>query len=366
MSGPYANYSGKGSVEAARMAAEDFGGAVLGRPIEVVVADHQNKPDVASSIARQWYAQGVNVILDVPLSSAGLAVQEVARNAKRVVLFSNAAAASLNGSACSPYGVQWSWDTYALTKGVADALVRTGAKTWFFLTSDYATGHAMQADLTRFVTAAGGTVVGAVRHPVGNKDFASFLLQAQSSGADVIALANAGEDTTNAIKQAGEFGLTESGQRLAVLFMAITQMPGLGSEAAKGLAVSTAFVWDRTPQTTEWSRRFFARTGAMPSDGQVSVYPSLSHYLKAAAAARTDDADAVMAMLRELPVNDVFASGGRVTRNGQMVHDMYLVEGKAPADMQEAWDYQRVIRTVPGAEAFRPLSESECPLVASR
>ncbi len=364
LSGAYSDYSGKGSVAAARMAVEDFGGQLFGRPIEIVMADHLNKADLGAAIARKWYEnEGVDVIVDVPLSSVALAVQEVSRQLKKVVLYSAAGVSTLNGKACSPYGIQWSFDSYALTKGVATAFVKTGARKWYFLTSDYATGHAMQNDLTAFVIAAGGTVVGSVRHPVGASDFGSFLLQAQGSGADVIALANGGEDTTNSLKQGFEFGITQAGQRFAVLFMALTQMHSIGVDKLQGTVVSTSFVWNRDPSTREWSQRFFQKVQAMPSDTQAGVYSSVLHYLKAVQAAESRSADVVVAKMRALPVEDVYAHGGKVQENGAMIHDMYLVEVKPAAEIKEPWDYVKIIRTIPADEAFRPLAESECPLV---
>lgn len=364
MSGPYANYTGKGSVEAARMAVEDFGGTVLGRPIEVAFADHQNKPDIGSSIARRWYEnEGVSAILDIPVSSIGLAVQEIARQNRKAVLFSASAASTITGASCSPYGIQWTFDTYSLTKGVAESTVKDGAKKWFFITSDNAAGHALEKDLTRFVAAAGGAVVGSVRHAVGISDFSSFLLQAQGSKADVIALANGGEDTINSIKQANEFGITTAGQRLAVLVMAVTQMHSIGLKQLQGTVLTTAFVWNRNQQSREWSERFFKRVNAMPAETQAGVYSSLTHYLKAVKAAGTLDTDAVLKKMRELPVDDFFSKGGRVREDGMMVHDMYLVQVKTQAESKGPWDYQKVLRTIPASEAFRPLSESDCPLV---
>lgn len=364
LSGPYASYSGKGSVEAARLAIENYGGKVLGRPVILVAADHQNKPDVAGAIAREWYDRGgVDVILDVALSSAGLAVQEVSRNAREIVLLSSSGSSLITETSCSPYSAQWTFDTYALSKGVSETLVKSGAATWFFITGDFAYGHSLEAELTGFATAAGGQVVGRVSHPVGSPDYASFLLQAQSSHADVIALATSGEDLVNAIKQASEFGVTGHQQRLAVPLISVPQLHALGAESIQGVVASTAFVWNRTPETTAWSQRFFKTVGAMPADTQAANYSSLLHYLKAVDAAGTTDADAVMAKMRALPVNDMFAEHGELRLNGAMVHDMFLVESKSQAEMTALWDYVKVLRVIPGAEAFRKLSESGRPLV---
>lgn len=363
LSGPYASYSGKGSVEAARLAIEDHGGKVLGRPIELIFADHQNKPDIASAIARQWYGRdGVDVILDVALSSAGLAVQDVSRNVKKIVLLSTSASSRITGAACSQYSAQWTFDTYALSKGVSEALVKEGAATWFFITGDYAFGHSLEAELTGFVTAAGGKVLGGVRHPVGSADFASYLLAAQASRAEVIALATSGEDLINTIKQASEFGVTGGSQRLAVPLISVPQLHALGTKSIQGVVASNAFVWNRTPETTAWSQRFFKTVGAMPADTQAANYSSLLHYLRAVDAVGTADADTVMAKMRETPVVDMFAGRGELRLNGAMVHDIYLVQAKAQAEMTGPWDYVKVLRTVAGSEAFRKLSDTECPL----
>lgn len=364
ISGPYANYSGMGSVEATKLAVEDFGSEVLGRKIRVIFADHQNKPDLAASIARQWYdADGVEVILDVTFSSAALAVQEVSRQAKKIVLLSTAAAAVINGKSCSPYSAQWTFDSYSLAKGVAAALVKGGAKKWFFITADYAYGHSVQADLTKFAAEAGGSVVGSVLHPVGTKDFASYLLKAKSSGADVIVLGNAGEDLNNTIKQSSEFGIASGGQKLAVPLISVPQLHALGIDAIQGVVATNAFVWNRNDETTAWSRRFYQRLNAMPADSQAGNYSSALHYLKAVKAVGSTDADAVMAKMRATPVDDMFSKGGELRINGQMAHEMYLVQAKPKPQMAEPWDYVKILRAIPAAEAFRPLQESECPLV---
>ncbi len=363
MSGDNSSFGGKGSVVAAEMAAEDFGGAVLGEKIRIVSADHQNKPDVGSAIARRWYdTEGVELIVDVPVSSVGLAVQEAARQARRIVINSGSSTSRLVEDACSPYGAQWTYDGYALAKGVASTLVSTGARRWFMITSDYAGGLSVEAELEKFLKAAGGEVVGRTRHPVCTTDYSSYLLQAQASGADIIGVANFSADTVNTLKQAQEFGITAGGQRLAVFFMSAPQIHAAGPDTFKGLVFTTAYVWNRNDETRAWSRRFFARHRAMPSDFQASVYSAVLQYLKAVRAAGSREADAVMKKLHEMPVDDQFDRGGTVRLNGAHVHDLYLVQVKASSEQSEPWDDMRIIRTIPAAEAFRPLVESACPL----
>jgi len=364
MSGPVASYSGRGSVVAARLAIEDFGGKALGETIELIFADHQNKPDVASAIARRWYeTEGVDVILDVAVSSAGLAVMEVSRAAKKPVLLSTSASSAINGKACSPFAAQWPFDTYALSKGVVQALVKEGAKKWFFVTSDYAFGHSLEADMTAFLKESGGQVVGGVRHPVGAKDFASYLLQAQASGADVVALANSGEDLNNSIKQANEFGISSGGQRIAVPLISLPQLHALGVDAIQNVVTTNGFVWNRNATTTAWSERFYKDMNTMPADTQAANYSSLLHYLKAVKDVGSTDGEAVMAQMRKTPVNDMFATAGELRVNGTMAHEIYLVQTNGAAQMKHPWDYVRVLRSIPGDEAFRPLAQSECPLV---
>ena len=363
MSGDNSSFGGKGSVVAAEMAAEDFGGAILGEKIKVISANHQNKPDVGSAIARRWYdSEGVELIVDIPVSSIGLAVQEVARQAKRIVLNSGSSTSRLVEEACSPYGAQWTYDGYALAKGVASTLVRTGAKKWFMITSDYAGGLSVEAELEKFLKAAGGEVVGRTRHPVGTTDYSSYLLEAKASGADIIGVANFSADTINTLKQAQEFGITAGGQRLAVFFMSAPQIHAAEPDTFKGLVFTTSYVWNRNDETRAWSKRFFARHRAMPSDFQASVYSAVLQYLKAVKAAGTRDADAVMRKLHEMPVDDQFDHGGVLQPNGAHVHDLYLVQVKPTAEQSEPWDEMKVIRTIPAEEAFRPLAESACPL----
>ncbi|MCG8360316.1 MAG: ABC transporter substrate-binding protein [Kiloniellales bacterium] len=364
LSGPISNFSGPGSVAAAQLAVEDFGPTVLGRTIEVISADHQIKPDIAAGIARKWYEDdGVEVILDVAASSAALAVMEISRDLRKPVLLATAASSSINGVNCSPYAAQWAFDTYALSNGVAQALVAEGAKTWFFITSDYVFGHDLERDLTSFIEKAGGSVVGNAVHPVGNTDFASLLLSGQASGADVIVMANSGEDLTNAIKQSQEFGIASQGQRIAVPLISVPQLRALGPDTIQGVVATNGFVWNMDDETRSFSDRFEAITGTRPADTQAANYSALLHYLRAVEKVGSTDADAVMAAMREMPIQDAFSRNGTLLSNGSMVHDIYLVEAKSPDEMGDDWDLVEVVRTIPGAEAFRPISESECSLV---
>ena len=366
-SGPYADLAGKGSVTAAQMAADDFGGKVLGKPIQIVTADHQNKPDIASNIANQWIdTDNVDVISDVPTSSVALAIQEITKNKNRIHINSGAASSDLTGKACSPTGIHYAYDTYALAKGTGGTLVKQGGDSWFFITADYAFGHALERDTTAAVTAAGGKVVGAVRHPFpGTTDFSSFLLQAQSSGAKVVGFANAGADTINSIKQAGEFGLVAGGQKLAGLLVFLTDVHSLGLKTAQGLVITDGWYWDRDDETRAWAKKFAEKNGGkMPTMVQASVYSSTMHYLKAVDAAKTDEAKAVVAKMRELPINDFFAKNGKIREDGRMVHDMLLVQVKKPEESKAPWDYLKILSVIPGDEAFRPMkAEFGCSLV---
>ncbi|MGQ7790946.1 ABC transporter substrate-binding protein [Faunimonas sp. B44] len=364
-SGVYADLSGEGSVVAARMAVEDFDAAGKGINVTIVSADHQNKPDIASNVARQWIDQdGVDVIVDVPTSSAALAVNEVVREKNKVFLNSGAAASDLTGSKCSPNLVHWTYDTWALAHGTGGAMVEQGGDSWFFVTADYAFGHALERDTAAVVEEKGGKVLGAVRHPFPGQDFSSFLLQAQASGAKVIGLANAGGDTINAIKQASEFGITQAGQSLAGLLIFLTDVHALGLETAQGLVLTEAFYWDLNDQTREWSKRFAAaHDGDMPTMVQAGVYAAVLHYLKAVEAAQSDEAGAVMAKMKEMPTEDPLFGKGEVRQDGRHVHDMYLFQVKKPEESQGAWDYYNVLATIPADQAFRPLADGGCPLV---
>jgi len=363
-SGNFSSLSGTGSVLAAEMAVADYGGMVAGKPIQVINADHQNKTDVGLQIARRWFdVDGVDAIVDVPNSAIVLGVQDIAKERNRVLLVSGGGTADLTGKACSPVGIHWTWDTYSFAVGSARALLEQGNDTWFFLTADFAFGAAMQRDATKVIEAGGGKVLGAVKHPLQSADFSSFLLQAQNSGAKIVALANGGSDTINSIKQAAEFGLTERGQKLAALAIYITDVHAIGLKGAQGLVLTTAFYWDRDDETRAWSRRFFARHGAMPTQAQAGVYSAVMHYLKAIAATGTDEARAVVMRMKAIPVDDFFARGGTIRADGRMVHDMYLAQVKKPDESHYAWDYYKILHTIPGDQAFRPLGESECPLV---
>ncbi|HXP31632.1 MAG TPA: ABC transporter substrate-binding protein [Stellaceae bacterium] len=364
MSSLYADLAGPGSVWAAQMAVKDFGGKVAGKPVEVISGDHLNKPDVGSSIARQWFDDnGVDAIVDVPTSSVALAVQNVAKERGKVFLMSGPASSDLTGKACSPTGVHWTYDTYALAHGTGGALVKQGGDTWFFITADYAFGHALEHDTTAVVLAAGGKVLGSVNVPLNTADFSSYLLQAQQSKAKVIGLANAGGDTDNSIKQAGEFGIVAAGQRLAGLLVFVTDVNSLGLKAAQGLVLTESFYWDQDDATRAWSKRFIDQFHRPPSMVQAGVYGAVTHYLKAIEAAKTDDGAKVVAEMRALPINDFMTKNGKLREDGRVMRDMYLFEVKTPAESKYQFDYYKQLATIPADQAFRPLSESECPLV---
>lgn len=365
-SGVYSDAGGEGSVMAARMAVEEFGGKVNGIPVEIVSADHQNKPDVGSALARAWFdKEGVDAIADLPTSSVALAVQEVAREKGRITLISGAAATTLTGKACSPTGFMWTYDTHAFSVGTARAVLEEGGKSWFFVSADYAFGHAMEKDAALEIEARGGKVVGRIRHPLNASDFSSFLLQAQASRAQVIGLANAGGDTINSIKQAAEFNITGTGQRVVPMVVFINDVHSLGLKYAQGLTFTAAFYWDRTPETRKWAAEFEKRMKKKPSGPQAGAYSAVRHYLLAVQKAGTDDSTTVAKTMRQLPVNDMFASNGRILRNGRMVHDMYLVQVKAPAESKGAWDYYKILRVIPGETAFLSEKESGCALVSN-
>jgi len=365
MSGLYSDITGEGSVTAARMAIEDFGGKVLRRPIELVYADHQNKADIAASKAREWFDTAkVDALMDVAASAPALAVVEVARQKNRIAVFNGPGSVRLTNEACSPVTVHWAYDTYALANVTGKAVVKNGGDTWFFLTADYAFGHSLEKDTAEVVRAEGGKVLGAARHPLNASDFSSFLVQAQASGAKVIGLANAGGDFIGAVRAASEFGITKGGkQRLAGLLVYINDIHSLGLKTTQGLLLTEAFYWDLNDDTRKWSRRFFERMRKMPNMSQAGVYSATLHYLKAVQATGTDESGAVMAKMREMPVNDFFARNGRIRPDGRMVHDMYLFEVKAPEASKSPWDYYELRGTVPADQAFQPLAKSACPLV---
>lgn len=363
MSSLYADQAGLGSVEAARMAIEDAGGKIGDRPIELVSADHQHKTDVASTIVRHWIdVDGVDVIADMPNSAVALAVQQIVRDKNKIALYATAATTELTGKQCSPNGIQWVYDAYSNAAGLAKALVAQGDKSWYFMTVDYALGISLQNEASKAITALGGTVVGSVRHPLNNSDFSSFLLQAQASNAKVIAFANAGSDTINSVKQAAEFGLARDHVIVAPLVY-ISDIHSMGLPVAQGLTFVEGFYWDLNDDTREWSKRFFERRKAMPTMTHAGVYSAVSHYLKAVKAAGTSDSQAVLAKMREMPVDDFFSRGGTIRKDGRMVHDMLLVQVKTPAESKYPWDYYKVLARIPGDQAFRPIQESECPLV---
>ena len=368
MSGLYADVSGPGAVTAAKMAIEDFGAAKKGMKVEVVSADHQNKPDVGSTIARTWYdVDKVDAIFDVPTSSVALAINQITKDKGKAFINSGAATSDLTGKACSPNTVHWTYDTWMLANGTGSAIVKTGGDTWFFLTADYAFGHALERDTTAAVTKAGGKVLGGVRTPFPGTDFSSFLLQAQSSKAKVVGLANAGGDTINSIKQASEFGITKGGQSLAGMLMFITDVHSLGLNTAQGLIFTTSFYWDLNDQTRAWAKRFAAANGGKyPTMVQAGVYASVLHYLKAVDAGKTDDGTKVVAKMKELPTDDPLFGKGTIRADGRKIHPAYLVEVKKPAESKAPYDYLKVRTTIPADQAFRPLDQGECPLVAKK
>jgi branched-chain amino acid transport system substrate-binding protein len=364
MSGLYADITGPGSEAAARMAVEDFGGEVLGRKVEIVVADHLNKADVSASLARDMLDnQGVEMIFDVAASATALAAGEIAKARNKLIIFNGPASVALTNEACGPYTVHYTYDTYGQANVTGLAAVKSGLDTWFFLTADYAFGQALEKDTTNVVVKNGGKVLGSVRHPLNTSDFSSFLLQAQASKAKVIGLANAGGDTINAIKQAAEFGLMKGGQKASPLLVFISDIDSIGLDIAQNLLLSEGFYWDLNDETRAFSKRFTERRKRPPTTAQAGVYSSVLHYLKAVKAAGTTDAAAVIKVMKETPINDMFAKNGRIREDGRMVHDMYLFEVKKPSDSKGRWDYYKLIGTVSGNEAFQPLEQSRCPLV---
>ncbi|UGY13277.1 ABC transporter substrate-binding protein [Bradyrhizobium septentrionale] len=363
MSSLYADNGGLGSVVAAQMAVDDLKGNVLGRPIEIVAGDHQNKADIGSAIARRWLEnENVEAILDVPNSAVALAVQGITRDKKKLFLATGAATSRLTGDECSQTGIHWTYDTYALSQGTTRAISRLGAKSWFFLSADYSLGAQLEADSRKVIDATGGKVVGAVKHPINTPDFSSFLLQAQASKADVIALADAGGDFINAVKQAGEFGVTR-GQKLAGLIVFIADIHSLGLQNAQGLMLSSAFYWDLNEETRAWSKRFIEKTKKVPTMIHAGTYGAVMHYLKAVEATGTLDGPTVAAKMRELPVNDFMTRNGKIRQDGRLVRDMYLFRVKAPEESKYQFDYYQLLATIPGDEAFRPTEDGGCPFV---
>ena len=363
-SGLYADLGGPGSVTAARMAVEDAGGSVLGKPIEIVFADHQNKADVGVAVARRWFEdENVDMAIGFDNSAVALAVEQLAASHNKIAIAGAVGSNAFTGKNCTANEASWIYDSYALTTSLAKSIVAEGRDTWFFITVDYAFGHSMEADATAAVRAAGGKVLGSVRHPLNTSDFSSYLLQAQASGAKVVAFANGGGDMVNAVKQANEFGLTKK-QSIVTLLVFISDVHSMSLQSAQGLKFVTGFYWDRDDESRAWSKRFFDRHGRMPTMAQASVYSAIHHYIAAVAAAGTDEAKAVMAKMRALPVHDFYVKGGHLREDGRLVHDMYFAQVKTPSESSGPWDYYKLLGVISGDQAFRPLAEADCPLVA--
>ncbi len=364
MSGQYKDGNGPGSVIAAQMAAEEIGGVVAGRKIEIISGDHQNKPDIASSIVREWIDnQHVDVVAEGVNSAVALAIMNVTAERNKPFLISGAGSSDITGKNCTPTSIHWTYDTYASSNATAKAIVKRGGKSWFFLTADYAFGHALERDASKMVVAAGGKVLGSVRHPFGTADMSSFLLQAQAAKPDIVGLANAGADFRTAVAQADEFGVRSGGAQIVALQVTLTDVPALGLEHAHDLLFTDSFYWDRTPETRAFAQAFFKRHGAMPTSYQAGVNSALRHYFKAVAATNSTDTATVIKWMRDNPVNDFFARGGKVRADGRMVHDMYLMRIKKPEESRSKWDLYEYLDTVPGDQAFRPMSEGGCPYV---
>jgi len=365
MSGTYRDLSGPGGLEALKMAVEDFGGTVDGRKIVLFNADDLNKPDVGANTVRQWIDErNVDMVTGLVASSVVLAASKVVEQGGKLALISGAAASSLTNEHCSPNHIHWTYDNFALANGTANAVLKDGGKSWYILTADYAFGHSMEADIKKVVQAEGGSVVGAVRHPFPSSDFSSYILQAQGSGADVVALANAGADTVNSLKTASEFGVTQSGQRLAGMVVFLNDIHAMGLEVTQGLMLTTGWYWDMNEETRAWAERYQKRVGSKPTMVHAGIYSATTHYLNAVKQTGSDDTATVRAQMAKTPVNDMFAKNGRIREDGRMVHDMYLVKVKTPAESKGEWDLYQMVRTIPGDEAFRPLAESQCKLVA--
>ena len=363
MNGPASTPTGQGSVTAAQMAVDDFGGKVLGAPISVVVGDHQLKPDIGAAIARRWYdTEQVDLIVDVPVSAVGLAVQNIANEKKKLLIVHSTGAAGFHGKSCSPYAIQWVFDTHALAVGTAQEVVKRGGNSWFFITDDYAFGHSLEHDASEVVTKLGGKVLGSVRPPFATPDLSSFILQAQASKAKVIGIAGGPPNNTNEVKTAAEFGVMKGGQQMAALLALITDVHSLGLQSAQGLLLTTSFYWDMDDQTRAWSKRYFAKMNRMPTMWQAGVYSSVMHYLQAIKDAGTDDPLKVTAKMREKPINDFFARNGRLREDNLMVHDLWLVQVKKPDESKYPWDYYKVLTRIPGDQAFGPPNPA-CPMV---
>ena len=363
-SGVYYANGGPGAVVAVQMAVKDFGGKVLGKPVEVVSADYQNKVDIALTRAREWIDRdNVDMIIESTDSAAAIALQKLGAQKKKVMIFAGSATTALTNNECTPYGIHYVYDTYALATGTGRAVMDSGGDSWYFITADYAFGSALERDTTKVIQEKGGKVLGTVKHPLSASDFSSFLLQAQASKAKVIGFANAGKDTQNAVRQAAEFGLAKSGQKLATLLIFDTDLKGMGLQVAQGLLFTTGYYWDMNDETRAWSNRFYDIHKAMPTMIQAGMYSATMHYLKAVQAANSDDADTVMPKMKATPINDFFAKGGKIREDGRMVHDMYLAEAKKPAESKGEWDLLKIVKTIPGDQAYMPISDSTCPLL---
>uniref|UniRef100_E6VHX1 ABC transporter substrate-binding protein n=1 Tax=Rhodopseudomonas palustris (strain DX-1) TaxID=652103 RepID=E6VHX1_RHOPX len=363
MNGPASTPTGQGSVTAAQMAVEDFGGTVLGKPIQVIVGDHQLKPDIGATLARRWYdVEQVDLILDVPVSAVGLAVQNIANEKKRLFITQSTGAADFHGKFCSPYAMQWVFDTHALAVGTAQEVVKRGGDTWFFITDDYAFGQSLEKDAAAMVTKSGGKVLGSVRPPFATSDVSSFVLQAQASKAKIIGIAAGPPNNVNEIKTGGEFGIFKGGQQMAALLALITDVHSLGLPTAQGLLLTTSFYWDMDDNTRAWSKRYFAKMDRMPTMWQAGVYSATLHYLQAIKDAGTDDPLKVAAKMRDKPVNDFFARGGKLREDSLMVHDLMLVQVKTPEESKYPWDYYKILTKISGEDAFGP-PDPACPLV---
>lgn len=363
-SGVYSANGGPGGVIAVQMAVKDFGSKVLGKPIEVVSADYQNKVDIALTKAREWIdRENVDMIIESTDSASAIALQKLGAQKKKVMIFAGSATTALTNNECSPYGIHYVYDTYALATGTGRAVLDSGGDSWYFITADYAFGSALQRDTTKVILEKGGKVLGSVKHPLSANDFSSFLLQAQASKAKVVGFANAGKDTQNAIRQAAEFGLAKSGQKLATLLIFDTDLKGMGLPVAQGLLFTTGYYWDMNDETRAWSKRFYDLHKSMPTMIQAGMYSATMHYLNAVQASNSDDAGAVMPKMKATPINDFFAKGGKIREDGRMVHDMYLAEAKKPSESKSEWDLLKIIKTIPGDQAYMPLSDSTCPLL---
>jgi branched-chain amino acid transport system substrate-binding protein len=360
----YSDIGGAGNVEGAKMAIEEFGGTMFGKPIELVTADPQMKADLAANIARKWYeAENVDMIIDLPTSATALAAMEMSKRYEKIMIITDAASSDITGKSCSPYTAHWTYDTYSNAHTVGSAIVKQGGDSWFFITADYLFGHSIERDVSAVVAAAGGKVLGSARHPLNTSDFSSFLLQAQASKPKIIGLANAGGDTINAIKQASEFGIVAGGQKLAGIVMFISDIHSLGLKMAQGLIITEAYYWDQNERTRAFGKKFFERMKRMPSMNQAATYSATLHYLKAVKATGSKDTKTVLAKMRELPVRDAFTDNGVLREDGRMVHSMLLLEVKKPEESKYPWDYYKVLAEVPGDEAFRPMKDGGCPLI---